>query len=148
MESNPPLRLYDTSGPYTDPTFTPDLNQGLPPLRLAWILGRGDVEELPAPSSDYRQQREADPRWPPSVSSAKPLRAKPGRRVTQMHYARRGEITPEMEFIAIREGVHAGICARRGGARAGHYSGEHQSPRVRADDHRPQLPGEDQRQHR
>ena len=51
----------DTSGPYTDPTFTPDLHQGLPPQRLGWILGRGDVEELPAPSSMYRKQREADP---------------------------------------------------------------------------------------
>jgi phosphomethylpyrimidine synthase len=107
MEANPPIRLYDTSGPYTDPTFTPDLRQGLPPLRLGWILGRGDVEELPEPTSMYRKQREADPtldsiRFP---SPRKPLRARPGRRVTQMHYARRGEITPEMEFIAIREGV-------------------------------------------
>jgi len=107
MEANPPIRLYDTSGPYTDPTFTPNLRQGLPAQRLAWILGRGDVEELPEPSSTYRKQREADPaldsiRFP---SPRKPLRARAGRRVTQMHYARRGEITPEMEFIAIREGV-------------------------------------------
>jgi phosphomethylpyrimidine synthase len=106
-EANPPLRLYDTSGPYSDPAFAPDLNQGLPPLRLAWILGRGDVEELATPSSNYRQQREADPRLAAIrfVNLRKPLRAKPGKRVTQMHYARRGEITPEMEFIAIREGV-------------------------------------------
>jgi phosphomethylpyrimidine synthase len=107
MEVNPPLRLYDTSGPYTDPTFTPNLRQGLPPLRLGWILGRGDSEELAAPSSAYRKQREADPtldalRFP---SSRKPRRARSGQRVTQMHYARRGEITPEMEFIAMREGV-------------------------------------------
>jgi phosphomethylpyrimidine synthase len=106
-EANPSLRLYDTSGPYSDPAFTPDLNQGLPPLRAAWILGRGDVEELGTPSSNYRQQREADPRLAAIrfVNLRKPLRAKPGKRVTQMHYARRGEITPEMEFIAIREGV-------------------------------------------
>jgi phosphomethylpyrimidine synthase len=106
-EANPPLRLYDTSGPYSDPAFTPDLNQGLPPLRLGWILGRGDVEELATPSSSYRLQREADPRLAAIrfVNLRKPLRAKPGKRVTQMHYARRGEITPEMEFIAIREGV-------------------------------------------
>jgi phosphomethylpyrimidine synthase len=106
-ETNPPLRLYDTSGPYSDPAFTPDLNQGLPPLRLGWILGRGDVEELATPSSSYRLQREADPRLAAIrfVNLRKPLRAKPGKRVTQMHYARRGEITPEMEFIAIREGV-------------------------------------------
>jgi phosphomethylpyrimidine synthase len=107
LETNPPLRLYDTSGPYTDPTFTPALHQGLPAQRLAWILRRSDVETLPEPSSAYRKQREADPtlasiRFP---SSHQPLRAKAGRRVTQMHYARRGEITPEMEFIAIREGV-------------------------------------------
>jgi phosphomethylpyrimidine synthase len=107
MEANPPIRLYDTSGPYTDPTFTPNLRQGLPAQRLGWILGHGDVEELPAPSSTYRKQREADPtldsiRFP---SPRRPLRARDGRRVTQMHYARRGEITPEMEFIAIREGV-------------------------------------------
>src|SRR5215510_3647831 len=104
MEANPPLRLYDTSGPYTDPTFTPELRQGLPAQRLGWILGRGDVETLAAPSSAYRKQREVDPtldsiRFP---SPRKPLRARSGRRVTQMHYARRGEITPEMEFIAIR----------------------------------------------
>jgi phosphomethylpyrimidine synthase len=107
MEVNPPLRLYDTSGPYTDPTFTPNLRQGLPPLRLGWILGRGDSEELTEPSSAYRKQREADPtldslRFP---SPRKPRRAQSGQRVTQMHYARRGEITPEMEFIAMREGV-------------------------------------------
>jgi len=107
MEVNPPLRLYDTSGPYTDPTFTPNLQQGLPPLRLGWILGRGDSEELAVPSSAYRKQREADPtldslRFP---SPQKPRRARSGQRVTQMHYARRGEITPEMEFIAMREGV-------------------------------------------
>jgi phosphomethylpyrimidine synthase len=106
-EANPPLRLYDTSGPYTDPAFTPDLNQGLPPLRQAWILGRADVEELATPSSQYRLQRQADPRLAAIrfVNVRKPLRAKPGRRATQMHYARRGEITPEMEFVAIREGL-------------------------------------------
>src|SRR5215510_3019320 len=79
------VRLYDTSGPYTDPDFTVDLKQGLPPLRQQWILGRDDVE--PA----------AGGRWG--------LRAKPGRRVTQLHYARRGEVTPEMEFVALREGM-------------------------------------------
>src|SRR5262249_12104877 len=83
MEVNPPLRLYDTSGPYTDPTFTPNLRQGLPPLRLGWILGRGDSEELAEPSSAYRKQREADPtldslRFP---SPRKPRRARSGPRV-------------------------------------------------------------------
>ena len=105
--SNPPLRLYDTSGPYTDPDAQVDIKLGLPPLRLPWILGRSDVEELPGPSSLYRRQRESDPslggvRF---ASVRRPVRAAPGRRVTQLHYARRGEITPEMEFIALREGV-------------------------------------------
>jgi phosphomethylpyrimidine synthase len=104
---NPPLRLYDTSGPYTDPDAPVDVKQGLLPLRRAWILGRGDVEALAEPTSRYRRQRESDPalggvRFP---SARRPLRARAGRRVTQMHYARRGEITPEMEFIALREGV-------------------------------------------
>jgi phosphomethylpyrimidine synthase len=106
-EPNPPLRLYDTSGPYTDPAFTPDLHQGLPPQRLAWILARGDVEELATPSSTYRQQRQADPTLAAIRFAALrlPRRAKSGKTVTQMHYARRGEVTPEMEFIALREGV-------------------------------------------
>ncbi|MBI3940828.1 MAG: phosphomethylpyrimidine synthase ThiC, partial [Acidobacteria bacterium] len=83
IRSEKPLRLYDTSGPYTDPDFSPDLDRGLPPLRKQWILSRADVEP----------------------SAPRGLRARPGRTVTQMHYARRGEITPEMEFVAIREGV-------------------------------------------
>src|SRR5262245_25389757 len=103
----PPVRLYDTSGPYTDPDAHPDIKQGLPPLRQPWILGRGDVETLTGPTSAYRRDRDADPalggvRF---ASVRRPLRARPGRCVTQMHYARRGEITPEMEFIALRERV-------------------------------------------
>ena len=104
---NPPLRLYDTSGPYTDPDAQIDLKRGLPPLRLPWILGRGDVEELPGPTSAYRRRRDEDPalggvRF---ASVRLPHRAKPGSRLTQMHYAHRGEITPEMEFVALREGM-------------------------------------------
>jgi phosphomethylpyrimidine synthase len=103
----PPVRLYDTSGPWTDPEAQPDIKLGLPPLRLPWIVGRADVVELPGPTSAYRRQRDDDPalggvRF---ASVRRPLRARPGRCVTQMHYARRGEITPEMEFIALREGV-------------------------------------------
>ncbi|HWT78590.1 MAG TPA: phosphomethylpyrimidine synthase ThiC, partial [Candidatus Methylomirabilis sp.] len=103
----PPVRLYDTSGPYTDPTYEVNLQKGLPLLRRPWILARGDVEELPAPSSQYRREREADPalaaiRFPVGRTA---LRAKPGRGVTQMHYARRGEVTPEMAFVALREGM-------------------------------------------
>jgi len=106
---NPPVLLYDTSGPYTDPEMSLDVRQGLAPRRLHWILERHDVEELPGPTSMYRRQRDADPRLASERFQAgrKPLRAKPGRRVTQMHYARRGEMTPEMEFIALREGVEA-----------------------------------------
>jgi phosphomethylpyrimidine synthase len=107
----PPVRLYDTGGPWTDPDSNPDIKLGLPPLRLPWIVGRGDVEELPGPTSAYRRQRDDDPslggvRF---ASVRRPLRAKPGRCVTQMHYARRGEATPEMEFVALREGVDIAV---------------------------------------
>ena len=107
----PPLRLYDTGGLWTDPEAHVDIKQGLPALRLPWIVGRTDVEELPGPTSAYRRQRDDDPalggvRF---ASVRRPLRAKPGRCVTQMHYARRGEITPEMEFIALREGMSADV---------------------------------------
>ena len=103
----PPLVLYDTSGPYTDADAHPDIKRGLAPLRGPWIMGRGDVTELPGPTSHYRRQRDDDPalggvRF---ASVRRPLRARPGKVVTQMHYARRGELTPEMEFIALREGV-------------------------------------------
>jgi phosphomethylpyrimidine synthase len=102
---NAPVRLYDTSGPYTDPSVPVDITQGLPQLRLKWILERGDVEYLSGPSSHYRKERDNDldlaPIRFPGVR--KPLRAKAGGNVTQMHYARRGIITPEMEFIALRE---------------------------------------------
>ncbi len=102
---NLPLKVYDTSGPYTDVQIQTDITQGLVPLRKSWILKRKDVEELPEPTSFYRRERESDPvlntiRFP---VVRKPLRAKAGKNVTQMHYARRGIITPEMEFIAIRE---------------------------------------------
>jgi phosphomethylpyrimidine synthase len=104
---NAPIRLYDTSGPYTDPDAFLDVKLGLSPLRLPWISGRGDVEELGGPTSHYRRERDEDPalggiRF---ASVRRPLRAKAGRRVTQMHYARRGEVTPEMEFVAVREGL-------------------------------------------
>src|SRR5262245_1072718 len=103
----PPVRLYDTGGPWTDPDAHPDIKQGLPPLRQPWILERGDVPELPGPTSLYRRQRDDDPtlggvRF---ASVRRPRRARPCRVVTRMHYARRGVVTPEMEFIAIREGM-------------------------------------------
>jgi phosphomethylpyrimidine synthase len=103
----PPLRLYDTSGPYTDPDAMLDLKRGLDPMRGAWIKERGDVEELAGSTSTYRRERESDPllggvRF---ASVRRPLRARAGRCVTQMHYARTGIITPEMEFAALRENV-------------------------------------------
>ncbi|MCP1677034.1 phosphomethylpyrimidine synthase [Natronocella acetinitrilica] len=104
-EKNPPITVYDTSGPYTDPTFKPDLMAGLPRLRDAWINERGDTESLTGPTSDFGQERATDP----ATAHLRfehiraPRRAKPGANVTQMHYARQGIITPEMEFIAIRE---------------------------------------------
>jgi phosphomethylpyrimidine synthase len=104
---NPPLRVYDTSGPYTDPTVAIDVRRGLPPLRRDWILARGDVLELPHVSSEYGRRRAADPRLDGLrfADPRRPLCARAGANVTQMHYARRGEVTAEMEFIAIREGV-------------------------------------------
>jgi phosphomethylpyrimidine synthase len=106
-DPHPPIRLYDTSGPYGDPAYRADIAKGLPVLRGAWIEAREDTETLPAATSDYRRRREGDPelaaiRFP---RLPKPRRALAGRRPTQMHYARRGAITPEMEFAAIREGV-------------------------------------------
>ncbi len=109
-EPNPPVRVYDTSGPYTDPDAAPDIRRGLPPLRRPWILERGDVEEYegrPVRPED-NGLRANDPRANLAEfpgAGRRPLRAKPGRAVTQMHYARRGIITPEMEFVALREGV-------------------------------------------
>ena len=104
-EKNPLIFVYDTSGPYTDPEVKIDIRQGLPPLRSRWILERGDTEELPGPSSSYGRDRLADPKLLPMRFDLKrrPRRARAGMNVTQMHYARRGMVTPEMEFIAIRE---------------------------------------------
>jgi phosphomethylpyrimidine synthase len=102
---NAPLLVYDTSGPYTDPAAAIDVRRGLAPLRRPWILERGEVVELPSVSSEYGRRRAADPRLDGLrfANPRRPLRARPGANVTQMHYARRGIVTPEMEFIAIRE---------------------------------------------
>lgn len=103
--SNRPVVVYDTSGPYTDPDANLDITDGLIPIRSAWIEERGDSQELTELSSAYGRQREtnAATRDLRFVRTRKARRAIPGTRVTQMHYARRGMITPEMEFIAIRE---------------------------------------------
>jgi len=104
-EKNAPLAVYDTSGPYTDPGVRIDLIAGLAPLRANWIAERGDTETLKGLSSEFGRKRAVDPklagvRFPHTRA---PLRAKAGANVSQMHYARRGIVTPEMEYIAIRE---------------------------------------------
>jgi len=105
QEDNPAVCVYDTSGPYTDPQARIDIRAGLPPLRAAWIEERNDTEELSGPSSGYGVERLRDPKLGELRFNLtrKPRRAKPGRTVTQMHYAKNGIVTPEMEFIAIRE---------------------------------------------
>jgi phosphomethylpyrimidine synthase len=116
FEPNPPIRVYDTTGPWGDPDQKCDIRRGLPPMRLGWILERGDVEEhegrqvqpiddgyLSESAREYaRQQGRFEPFPGPR---RRPLRAKPGCAVTQMYYAKRGIITPEMEFVAIRENL-------------------------------------------
>ncbi len=135
IEANPPVRVYDTSGPWTDPANRCDVREGLPALRRDWIVARGDVEEyegreiLPQDNGYLTKGAEEYARVnSPHVSKGSasrngeledfpglrraPLRAKPGMNVTQMHYARRGIITPEMEYVAIRENL--GRSSERG----------------------------------
>jgi len=104
-EKNPSVFVYDTSGPYTDPDVRIDIRKGLPALRQRWIEERGDTEELAQLSSAYGRSREADPALAALRFDLRrrPRRAKAGMNVSQMHYARKGIVTPEMEFIAIRE---------------------------------------------
>lgn len=106
-EENPPIYVYDTSGPYTDPQADIDLLKGLPPLRDAWIEARNDTEMLAGPSSEFGQKRQTDPELAHLRFEhiRTPRRARSGANVTQMHYARQGIITPEMEFVAIRENM-------------------------------------------
>ena len=102
---NPSVTVYDTSGPYTDPDFEIDLKKGLPRLRESWIVKRGDVEQLSESSSEYCSVRQADKSldYLRFEHIAKPYRAKIGANVSQMHYAKKGIVTPEMEYVAIRE---------------------------------------------
>ncbi len=106
---NPPVRVYDASGPYTDPAAAIDLGAGLPPARRGWALDRGDVEERGRLGSLTARMHEEDARlaglrFP---HRRRPLVAKPGRNVTQLHYARAGVVTPEMEAVALRENLRA-----------------------------------------
>src|ERR1700674_5634018 len=135
LEENPPVRVYDTSGPWGDPSSHGDVREGLPSLRRHWILSRGDVEEyegrelkpiddgyLTFDAANQARQKEKGRLEDFPALQRTPLRAKPGHCVTQMHYARQGIITPEMEFIAIRENLGRGWERRhrhsRGGGRA------------------------------
>ena len=107
LEPNPPIPVYDTSGPYGDPQENIDVHKGLAPLRQTWIEERSDTLKLEGVSSSFAKERENDIftedfRF---IRSRKPLKAKAGKNVTQLHYARQGIITPEMEYIAIRENM-------------------------------------------
>jgi len=106
-QPNPPLYVYDTSGPYTDPSHTVDVRAGLPSVREQWIDERSDTEQLTGHSSGYTRKQQQDPRktvWQFGLNRL-PRKAKSGARVTQLHYARKGIVTPEMEYIAIRENI-------------------------------------------
>ena len=126
---NEPVTVYDTSGPYTDPAVTIDVRQGLAPLRHPWVLNRRDVDELPAVTSMYGRLRATDPKLTELRFQhiRNPLRAKPGTNVTQLHYARKGIVTPEMEFIAIREN-QSREAAREAASRTDHSRASAQHP--------------------
>jgi phosphomethylpyrimidine synthase len=106
-EKNPPIYVYDTSGPYTDPNVKIDIRAGLTPLRAKWISERNDTELLNGPTSEFGQERLNDPKLVALRFNLKrqPRRAKAGMNVSQMHYAKKGIVTPEMEYIAIRENM-------------------------------------------
>ncbi|MGY3407569.1 hypothetical protein ACVWZV_003682 [Bradyrhizobium sp. GM5.1] len=173
----PNLPVYDTSGPYTDPSVTIDVNAGLARGRKAWVLERGGVEEY--------QGRQIKPEDNGSVSTDKaarafsayhqPLRGRDGHKITQLEFARAGIITKEMIYVAARENLgrkeqleraesspcrrrklwrgsarlhHPGVRPQRDRAGTCHHPLQHQPRRTRANDHRPQLPDQDQRQYR
>jgi len=106
-EINAPVTVYDTSGPYTDPNVQIDVRRGLADVRSAWIEERGDTEKLPGLTSEFGQRRLNDAELTAMrfAHVRNPRRAKPGHNVSQMHYARKGIITPEMEYVAIRENM-------------------------------------------
>lgn len=122
---NAPVTVYDTSGPFTDPDIDIDVRKGLPRLRQSWILERGDVEELPSITSNYGLERLANPALDALRFEylKKPLRAKAGQNVSQLHYAKKGIITPEMEYIAIRENQKIQELSTIGHQHEGHSFG-------------------------
>ncbi len=138
-DENQPFLVYDTSGAYTDPQASIDIRQGLAALRTPWILERADVEELPAVSSEYGRLRAADPKLNDLrfAHLRKPLRAKSGTNVTQLHYARKGIITPEMEFIALRENLRREEAV----ANSGHGNGQPKKNSAFTDRLKSQHPG-------
>ena len=108
VTENAPVCVYDTSGPFSDPDVKVDINRGIPRLREQWIADRGDVEQLDNITSEYGRERLADKsldeiRFPHLM---KPYKAKPGKRITQMAYAKAGIVTAEMEYVAIRENMN------------------------------------------
>ncbi|WP_408631113.1 phosphomethylpyrimidine synthase ThiC [Marinimicrobium alkaliphilum] len=115
-EKNPPVRVYDTSGPYTDPNATIDLREGLAEVRTPWILERDDTELLSESHSSFTNERLHDPKLANLRFNLKrqPRKAKPGKNVSQMHYAKQGIVTPEMEYIAIRENMALAQAKERG----------------------------------
>ena len=125
LESNPSIKVYDTSGPYTDPEIDVDIRQGVPRIREKWIEERGDTVNLGQFSSDFTNDRNKDPKLAHLRFShlREPRRAKPGRNVTQMHYARQGIVTPEMEYIAIRENLARANAAYETKQHQGHDFG-------------------------
>ncbi|MEW5250552.1 phosphomethylpyrimidine synthase ThiC [Microbulbifer discodermiae] len=136
LEANAPLRVYDTSGPYSDPAHSLDVRAGLPKLRSAWIEARGDTQVLDSRQAAYSQQRLAE-QGLDHIRFEKlpaPRRARPGSNVSQMHYARRGIVTPEMEFVAVRENMGRAAAAEAliesdfGKARAGIHIPEQITP--------------------
>jgi phosphomethylpyrimidine synthase len=136
-EDNPPITVYDTSGPYTDPAASIDLLRGLADVRGAWIDERSDTEWLDGPSSEYGQRRAADAALAQLRFEhiRRPRRARAGANVTQMHYARKGIVTPEMEYVAIRENLRLEMLADSGLLRQhkGHSFGAHIPDKVTAE---------------
>jgi phosphomethylpyrimidine synthase len=126
-EPNPSVTVYDTSGPYTDPSAQIDVKAGLPRLREQWIKARLDVDELDEISSDYGKQRLADPALDALrfAYSKRPLKAKKGQNVSQMHYARKGIVTAEMEYIAIRENQRADLLNEQPGGQSAVLNHQH-----------------------
>jgi phosphomethylpyrimidine synthase len=115
QKDNPPLVVYDTSGPYTDPEAKLDLRRGLQPLRAEWIKARGDTEEI---RGRYIQKTSNGTERFPDASRRPVLSARAGRNVSQMHYAKKGVVTPEMEYIAIRENIGRAAAAHNGNGAA------------------------------